>query len=188
MKCPKCGFNSFEYYDSCKKCSADLIGYKQTYSISSLVLPQEAKAALAAKFRADESSADEKHAAPEVHDDIFSFDLPDDSPISAKQPVIDPFDFGEPEPAPQRANKVTTEDPIFGDLLESSPQADVPSVTPKVSVVKEPAASSLPEKGELDFDSFSWNAAPEAPATSGKDDTTDDFDSFFEPPKGNSSK
>ncbi len=192
MKCPKCGFNSFEYYDSCKKCSADLKGHKQAYSISSLVLPQEAMSALAAQFRSNESSANEMHAAPEVNDDIFSFDLPDVPPVSSSKPVNDPFDFTEPEPAPAPAphltNKPPMEEHIFGDLLESTPQSDAFSFTPKVSVIKEPAASSSPEKGELDFDSFSWDAAPEAPATSVNNDTTDDFDSFFENPKGNSSK
>jgi len=188
MKCPKCGFNSFEYYDSCKKCSADLKGYKQTYSISSLVLPQEARAALAEEFRSNESLAEETRAAPEVHDDIFSFDLPDDSPVSYNQPVSDPFDFGEPAAAPHQANNVTIENDMFGDLLESTPQAGAPSFTSRVSTVIEPAVPSSSGTGGLDFDSFSWDDTHEAAVTSGDGDTTDDFDSFFDEKKENSSK
>jgi len=188
MKCPKCGFNSFEYYDSCKKCSADLKGFKQTYSISSLVLPQEAKAALVAKFQEDDNSAEEKYAAPEAHDDIFSFDLPDDSPISPHKPVNDPFDFGEPATAPHLTDRVNMEDHMFGDLLESTPHAAAPSFTPRVSAVKEPAASLSSEKGELDFDSFAWDDAPVPAATSKIDDTISDFDSLFDENKEKSPK
>ena len=79
MKCPKCGFNSFEYYGSCKKCSCDLTGYKLTYSISSMVLPLEAKEKLAAEFRSSEGETDHVSDAAEIHDDIFSFDLPDET-------------------------------------------------------------------------------------------------------------
>ena len=189
MKCPKCGFNSFEYYDNCKKCSTDLTGYKLTYSISSLVLPQEVKATLAAELRSDKKNADEEMpAAPEVHDDIFSFDLPNDSAHSSSQPAENPFDFNEPELAADQASSRVLADDIFGDLLESTPQTEVPSFTAQVSVVTEPAAPSSSGTGELDFDSFSWDDTPDAPATSEDDNTVDDFDSFLDDLKENDSK
>src|SRR4051812_15233487 len=37
MKCPKCGFNSFEYLDSCKKCAAPLQDFKQGLGIKPLL-------------------------------------------------------------------------------------------------------------------------------------------------------
>ena len=188
MKCPKCGFNSFEYYDSCKKCAVDLTGYKQTYAISSVVLPHDVKATLAAEFRSKESAADEMPAAPEVHDDIFSFDLPDDSPRAPTGPVEDPFDFSEPAPATPQADNVTLADDIFGDLLESTPHIEVPSIATPVATEVEPATPSPPGTGEFDFDSFSWDDSPDPPAASGDDDTADDFDSFFEDTKEHSSK
>jgi len=189
MKCPKCGFNSFEYYDSCKKCSTDLRGYKQTYSISSLVLPLEAKANLAEEFRSNESSTDEMHTAPEVHDDIFSFDLPDDSPLAPTQPAEDPFNFAEPAPTAHQANNVALADDIFGDLLESTPQTDAPMFAVQVSDEAESASPSSPGTGEFDFDSFSWEDSLDAASpSSGEDDTADDFDSFYEDAKENHSK
>ena len=39
MKCPKCGYNSFDYLDSCKKCGKDLVEFKQRYRIKSVLLP-----------------------------------------------------------------------------------------------------------------------------------------------------
>jgi hypothetical protein len=188
MKCPKCGFNSFEYYDSCKKCSADLTGYKLTYSISSLVLPKEVKAMLAAELRSDKNSTDEEmSAAPEEPDDIFSFDLPDDSALPSSQPAENPFDFNEPEPAADQASSRAVADDIFSDLLESTPQTDVPLFTAQVSAVTKPAAPSSSGTGEFDFDSFSWDDTPDAPAPSEEDDPVDDFDSFFDGAKENSS-
>jgi hypothetical protein len=188
MKCPKCGFNSFEYYDICKKCSVDLTGYKQTYSISSLVLPQGAKAALAAEFRSNENSTAVMHIAPEMHDDIFSFDLPDVSTHSANQPASDPFNFDEPVSAVQQANNVTLEDDIFGDLLESSPRKDAPSFAPQIPAEAEPVTPSSSGTGEFDFDSFSWDETPDAQTTSGNDDTADDLDAFFDDPKEKNTK
>lgn len=189
MKCPKCGFNSFEYYNNCKKCSADLTGYKQTYSISALVLPQEAKTRLAAEFRSNENTTGVMPAAPEVHDDIFSFDLPDDSPRSPSRPADDPFNFDEPVSATPQANSAALEDDIFGDLLESTPQAEVPTFTAQHPAGTESAVPSTSGSGEFDFNNFSWDDSPSTPAASGDAaDSTDDFDSFFEDPKEKSSK
>ena len=39
MKCPKCGYNSFEYLDTCKKCSADLTSFKASNNIIPLIIP-----------------------------------------------------------------------------------------------------------------------------------------------------
>lgn len=40
MKCPKCGFTSFEIYDNCRKCSADLVTFKQKHKIIPMVMPE----------------------------------------------------------------------------------------------------------------------------------------------------
>ncbi|MCK4503580.1 MAG: hypothetical protein KAU22_11140, partial [Desulfuromonadales bacterium] len=41
MRCPKCGYNSFDHFDSCKKCGNDLIAFKQSYGIKSVLFPGE---------------------------------------------------------------------------------------------------------------------------------------------------
>lgn len=37
MKCPKCGFNSFEFLDNCKKCGSDLVHFKKNHGIDPIV-------------------------------------------------------------------------------------------------------------------------------------------------------
>ena len=180
MKCPKCGFNSFEFYDSCKKCSSDLTGYKQTYSITSIVLPQEAKEKLAAEFRSADGTVDPASDTTETHDDIFSFNLPDDSPSTPDHQNNEPFNFDDSSPSKNQSISSKSEDDVFGDLLESTSQADespfaaaMEDDTPTVAMATDAASGS----GELDLESFSWDYKP-ATAT---DDTeaTDDFDSLF---------
>lgn len=39
MRCPKCGYNSFDHLDSCKKCGKDLESFKQQYGIKSVLFP-----------------------------------------------------------------------------------------------------------------------------------------------------
>ncbi|MDT8440685.1 MAG: hypothetical protein RQ723_03375 [Desulfuromonadales bacterium] len=49
MKCPKCGYNSFESLDSCKKCSADLSEHKTRFGLRGFLAPgQQTPAAVAA--------------------------------------------------------------------------------------------------------------------------------------------
>ncbi|MFH1624271.1 MAG: hypothetical protein ABID54_03840, partial [Pseudomonadota bacterium] len=37
MKCPKCGYVSFDYLDNCKRCGANLLSSKKDLNISSVV-------------------------------------------------------------------------------------------------------------------------------------------------------
>ncbi len=36
MKCPKCGYVSFDYYDNCKQCNEDLTSLKKSLKINSI--------------------------------------------------------------------------------------------------------------------------------------------------------
>jgi len=184
MKCPKCGFNSFEYYDSCKKCSSDLIGYKQTYGLTSVVLPLEAKEKMAAEFRSAERVTDQISDTTEKHDDIFSFDLPEDSSRTPDQRNDDPFNFDEPSPGTKQPGSTESDDDIFADLLESTSQAEESPFAvaqgggaPAPVATKAADASSGP--GEFDLESFSWDDTPATTAATGSKETADDFDSLF---------
>lgn len=151
MKCSKCGFNSFEYYDSCIKCSNDLTGYKLTYSITPVVLPQEVKNRMAAEFRSAESDNDQSGNNVESHDDIFAFDLPDDAPAAAAAGNDDPFNFDEPPQAVGASGSSSSEDDVFANLLESTSQVEA---TP--ADVSAMAGGS----GNLELDNFSWDDPP----------------------------
>ena len=39
MRCPKCGYTSFDHLDSCKKCGKDLVEFKARYGIKSILFP-----------------------------------------------------------------------------------------------------------------------------------------------------
>jgi hypothetical protein len=174
MKCPKCGYNSFEYYDLCIKCSNDLSGYKQTYGITPIVLPLQAQEKLAMELRSVAEVSDPDPENLQTQDDMFSFDLPDEPLPAALAPrKDDPFSFDDDLPvAAQKESK--SEDDVFADLLESTSQAPAPpplQVAPKVV-----AAAAVP--GAFDLDNFSWDE----PAESDKSAATtaaDDFDSLF---------
>jgi len=43
MKCPKCGFTSFDFLDNCKKCGQDLQSHKQKFGLRSLIFPTVGK-------------------------------------------------------------------------------------------------------------------------------------------------
>lgn len=33
MKCPKCGYHSFDHLDSCKRCGKGLVGHKEKFNL-----------------------------------------------------------------------------------------------------------------------------------------------------------
>ncbi len=182
MKCPKCGYNSFEYHNSCKKCSGDLGAYKLTHNITPIILPPEARELKANEFRSAASTNEQPVEQVEMHDDMFSFDLPEDSaPPSYSTPSSndDPFNFDDdlPEVAPPQPK---IEDSGFADLLESTSQSDndpfASSASPASPAKPQPAASS---PGEFDLENFSWDDTPVSTASSAGQVSTDDFDSLF---------
>jgi predicted nucleic acid-binding Zn-ribbon protein len=184
MKCPKCGFNSFEYYDHCKKCSSDLTGYKQAYSITSLVLPLEAKDKMATEFRSSENATDQISNVKETHDDIFSFDLPDDSLTAPAHQNDKLFVFDEPSPDANQSSSSKFEEDIFANLLESTSQVEEsplavaqPAAAPGLVAAKDADSSSGP--GEFDLESFSWDDTPVVTAETNSKAAYDDFDSLF---------
>ncbi len=65
MRCPKCGYNSFDYLDSCKKCGKDLVEFKDRYSIRSVLFPGQMRPTVAgaAEAVAESSAADAAVAA-----------------------------------------------------------------------------------------------------------------------------
>ena len=89
-----------------------------------MVLPLEEKERLAAESKSSEAVAEQSSTASETHDDIFSFDLPEEPETSTAQINSDPFDFIEKTGESESTINVKSEDDIFADLLESSPTSD----------------------------------------------------------------
>lgn len=73
MKCPKCGYNSFEFLDACKKCGAEFVAFKKSMGIKPVV------------FASSENNTDTQQQSAEIamasdsqidKDETFSWDLP----------------------------------------------------------------------------------------------------------------
>ncbi len=176
MKCPKCGYTSFESYDACKKCAADLVEFKQTHGLTPLVLPNALRVSMAAELLGGQTS---DATGDDTGNDMFSFELPTEQTAASAAAVpvapADPFAFNDtPAPAApafsfDHAPVVSQEDP-FAALLEATAQ---------------PAAAPQPEAASQGFElnNFSWDDAPvpgqvEQPQPDGKSDD-DDFNSLF---------
>ena len=95
MKCPKCGYTSFDYLDECKKCGKSLEEHKEKYNIRSLMFPGTAAAAAPAAAAAAAASSAEGG-------EEFGFDFMEEEEAAgaASEPATevteeDTFDFGE---------------------------------------------------------------------------------------------
>lgn len=188
MKCPKCGYNSFEYYDRCKKCSDDLIGYKQVFNITPLILPLESRELLAAEFKSSQKLAAQVDETPDSHDDIFSFDLPE-TPTPDAASGDDPFNFDEPINIDNATKGNASEEDTFGDLLEATSQMDEsPFAGTKTASVPIPSAKHSTPPGEFDLESFSWDETTAADIAPDSTESDNDFDSLFGDMTENSKK
>ena len=158
MKCPKCGYTSFESNNSCAKCGNELSDFREAYGLAPLVLPARLRASMAAEMAGADD--DEENSPAESSNDMFSFDLPNHAEPVAPQPANDPFAYSEPA-APH--------DP-FSELLETTSAA--------------PAQKAAGGAG-MEPDSFSWDETPVPQAAGAKPKSAsatnvdDDFSSLF---------
>ncbi|PLX98237.1 MAG: hypothetical protein C0623_13010 [Desulfuromonas sp.] len=97
MKCPKCGYTSFDYLDECKKCGKDLMEHKEKHNIRSLMFPASGAAAAA-------TAATAAAGAPAAGGEEFGFDFMEEeagggAPSEPATEVTedDTFDFAEEE-------------------------------------------------------------------------------------------
>ena len=73
MKCPKCGYHSFEHLDECKKCGQGLREHKAKFNLRGFIAVGQAAPA-AAHDGGTEVGSDEPAASPDSSDD-FGFDF-----------------------------------------------------------------------------------------------------------------
>ncbi len=182
MKCPKCGYNSFEYYDACKKCSTDLSGHKKNFSLTPLILPLEARYALTAVTGESADSLDESGDTVAPQEELFSFDLPEEAGVAEAAPADNLFAFDDTAP-------------FFGggDIpVPASVQDALADLTgnPPAGATDSPfgfiAAGSGNDAGADGFD-FSWDTTPSDGAdalvpksgTAPSSEGLDDFDALF---------
>lgn len=143
MKCPKCGYNSFEFFDSCKKCSSDLGSFKESLGIRGVVLPFRA-AAPAESAPAQEAGTtfpefdlglpeqpNEAGGALTFGEEPFA--APVEAPVAGEDSYGD-FSFEETGSETQSFETAASSQPFgddsFADLLESRADTTANETTP----------------------------------------------------------
>ncbi|GFE56909.1 hypothetical protein [Geobacter sp. AOG1] len=190
MKCPKCGYNSFETLDSCKKCNQDLTSFKESRGIRPIFLQGLSRPAA-------EPSQDFAPATAGITagEELFNGDF-----STAEEPVPAETDLGlnfgtigeddatsfsfAPETAPEATSEV--EEPAFGDFsFEETASAQEPPPAPAQGFVDDSFADLLESSGagdelatpagEPETDEFvefgnvgGEDATPEPPAAGGE--------------------
>lgn len=163
MKCPACGFNSFEGNDSCPRCSAGLKEVRQTYGLGIVVLSPAQRRTLTAEYASVPSVAETDADAR-----MFAFELAgaEQEPAPQQTADADPFSFIDTPAAPTAEPPPPVNDP-FADLLETTAQ---------------PAAAPAAARGN-ELSSFSWDDTPSPESPHREPDASpareDDFASLF---------
>ena len=136
MKCPKCGYNSFEFHDSCKKCNHDLTSFKETQGIRPVFLQLPSETATEPAKEEDDDFV-LAPTAPAADEGLFNGDF---SPAEDTAPSASDFgmDFGTSEEngatdfsfatATEPAATPQVEEPAFGDFSFDEP-VSVPDQT-----------------------------------------------------------
>jgi hypothetical protein len=121
MKCPKCGYHSFDHLDSCKKCSTDLTEHKAKFNLRGFFFPgqtAETPAAAPAAF-ADESDEEVEQASDGSVD--FGFDFLDEEedpiaePASATSLGDDEQDVNIDQPFGADSETIPADEPAAGE-------------------------------------------------------------------------
>lgn len=90
MKCPKCGYHSFDHLDSCKKCGQGLAEHKAKFNLRGFFATGHAAAAAAAPAP-DVAESFEEDDTPEDGSVDFGFDFLDEPDDSQAVNINQPF-------------------------------------------------------------------------------------------------
>lgn len=111
MKCPKCGFNSFDHLESCKKCDADMSEHKAKFNLRGFSVqgqPSAAEPALA-------GGADEMEPEDDGSVD-FGFDFLDEEDGNADNASLgDKQDVNIDQPFGADSETVPADEPSGND-------------------------------------------------------------------------
>ncbi|NJC88417.1 MAG: hypothetical protein FIB02_07790 [Desulfuromonas sp.] len=98
MRCPKCGFHSFDYLDNCKKCGVDLSELKLRSKFQGYVIPPTAENVPEpeAPFQDLPEVAEAEEEAIDFGFDILEEESPPPQPAFTSDPGERNDDFAEP--------------------------------------------------------------------------------------------
>ncbi len=86
MKCPKCGYHSFDQLDNCRKCGKDLLEHKVKFNLRGFFSPG---LSTATGSEAITNQHDEEPEQPDVDSVDFGFDFLDEEDSPVGKPVDD---------------------------------------------------------------------------------------------------
>jgi len=160
MRCPKCGYNSFDHFDSCKKCGNDLILFKQNYGIKSVLFPGEmSPTEFSAEAETDATTADAAVASATANP------APKPAETAPKSSDTDSDDFG----FDFMGDTEEDDDLSFDELFEEAPEDEDIEET-----IEGPKATA--EEPDLD-DDFGFDPDDESDVEAGSDFSFDDEES-----------
>ena len=122
MKCPKCGYHSFDHLDSCKKCNHDLVEHKEKFSLRGFFSPGKTAAAAEPEPVIDDNEEEEASADGSVD---FGFDFLDEEgdPVAESADDIslsDNQDVNIDQPFGVDSQTVPADDPASGSESDSN--------------------------------------------------------------------
>ena len=129
MRCPKCGYHSFDGLENCKNCGNDLTGYRQRFTNRGYSAPVTAAAVAAAAaivnpvVAATDPEAEDEAESPEGEID-FGFDILEDGspvqpePAALPEAAVGPDDWGRGDFSGGEINDPSTIDFPAGDDLD----------------------------------------------------------------------
>jgi hypothetical protein len=91
MKCPKCGYHSFDHLESCRKCGQDMTDHKAKFNLHGFFHPAQAAVRHEESAAAEDLSPDIEPVSGDVD---FGFDfLAEEEEISEEGPAAGNADF-----------------------------------------------------------------------------------------------
>lgn len=149
MKCPNCGFNSFDYLETCKKCNSDLTGHKAKFSLRSLLFPGRQAAPQAAEPPV-EQEASTPEPPPAAGSVDFGYDFMDDGETDEGDPPAPPPEHpapGDGTAMPEEAGhapEMTEPSPETDLFWDTEPPAEAPAPTSEAADAAEPLFDAEP--------------------------------------------
>ncbi|TYO98104.1 putative RDD family membrane protein YckC [Geothermobacter ehrlichii] len=198
MKCPKCGYTSFDFLENCKKCGQDLQEHKAKYGLRSLLFPE-----LLAAAQSTDATGESQAPDPQGAEDLdlgFDFMAEQEETTAETVPNQDLAAAPSTEPASEQVAETSdtfttaTEEEDFGfsldDVSDDSWSADVPPAEAEGADDTTPidfgddGAEDIDFDFDTDTDDPDWQEEPagedEAETAAGKreqEDPADPFDS-----------
>lgn len=144
MKCPKCGYNSFEYYDLCINCSLALSSHKAKYGLEVMLLPQTAKDEIAGKVE-EHLKVSKKSDSGEVGNSFATALSPNQEPVPNKtEPIVSGFHYNNLS----RSNESFNSDDFTGLFEPTAYTTQKESTTAAEKVTEQVRHNDNPQKEE----------------------------------------